>query len=77
MLRLVQAFQTIQRDLYGPMTEIFYRDTLEEWIAVNIMPMLQQLQSLIGKINNQLTRAGGTIEILQRQKLNYENNSDT
>ena len=77
--RLVQAFQCIQRDLYNPLCEVYYKDVFEEWVAVNITPMLQQLQTIIEKIDTQLALAEvpQDINLLQRQRSSYDNTENS
>ena len=52
--RLVQGLQNVQRDIYEAMSEIYFNDTVNEWISVNITPKLQQLQTIIQKVEKQL-----------------------
>ena len=52
--RLVQGLQNVQRDIYEAMSEIYFNDTVNEWISVNITPKLQQLQTIIQNVEKQL-----------------------
>lgn len=58
--RLLANLEQLSESLSVALSEIFYADAVEEWVSVNITPMLTKMRRIIGEANEQLAVGGRT-----------------
>ena len=45
----------LQSDLYTALSSIFYPDTIEEWLEVNVNPKVNKVTDIVSKAEEQLS----------------------
>ena len=50
--------QLVESSSKMALSDVFYPDTVEEWMSINVLPMVEKLRSLVEKANQQIAIGG-------------------
>lgn len=57
--RLMANFEQLSDRLSAALSEVFYADTVDEWMSVNVKPTLTKLSNILSSASKQIAIGGG------------------
>ena len=56
--RLLESAIQLKAELYAAMSNIFYADTVDEWLSVNVDPVMNKLARIVNVASQQIQLGG-------------------